>query len=156
MTVKEVAKDSYNLATSLQECPFDSFWVVLLSDGTEIYQSDDNPSLHEASPWMRLKLLCKEKGVYICHMAYAHRSAAKQQINCIPDADGYFFSKRVRKMMAADPAYCGYTDNSVGIGYMHGAILKIHWLLDNGIVEVEEKDISRLEQKPFNLILRNA
>lgn len=151
METKDVARDSYQLATRLEECPFDSFWVVLLDDGTEVYQNEDNAALTEASPWMRLKLFCQEHGRKIVHMAYAFRGSG-EQINCLPDADGYFFAKRIRKLMASHPAISGFADEAIGVGYLRGVVLTIHWRRNDGVVETETRDISRLEQPPFNLI----
>ncbi len=152
MNTKDLARDSYRLATRLEECPFDSFWVVLLDDGTEIYQSEDDPTLPEASPWMRLKALCVENGRKILNMAFAFRNGTGEQINALPNADGYLFSKRVRKMMAQHPVWSGYEDDAIGIGYLRGDILTIQWRRNDGVVEKEDRDISTLEQRPFNLI----
>ena len=136
MDTKDLARDSYRLATRLEECPFDSFWVVLLDDGTEIYQTDDDPTQVEASPWMRLKLLCQEHGRKILNMAYAFRNGG-EQINAVPNADGYLFSKRIRKMMAQHPLWSGYEDEAVGIGYLRGNILSIQWRRSDGVMEPE-------------------
>jgi hypothetical protein len=152
MNTKDLARDSYHLATRLEECPFDSFWVVLLDDGTEVYQNEDRSDLLEPSPWMRLKLMCRETGRKILHMAYAFRNGQGEQINALPSADGYLFSKRIRKMMSQHPGWSGYEDDAVGIGYLRGAILTIKWRRNDGVVETEERNISQLEQKPFNLI----
>ena len=148
MNTRVVAKDSYHLATKLEECPFDSFWVVLLDDGTEIYQTEDDPKLDENSPWMRLKLLCEQHGRKICHMAYAFRNGG-QQINCLPDANGYIFSKRVRQLMSS---FSSYSDEAIGVGYLRGSILTIHWRRNDGVVETEERDLTKLPAEPFNLI----
>jgi len=152
MNTKDVARDSYHLATRLEECPFNNFWVVLLDDGTEIYQSEDRTDLQECSPWMRLKKFCVEQGRKIMHMAYAFRDGKGAQINCVPNAGGYFFSKRVRKLMSAHPSLSGYTDEAVGIGYLRGNILTVTWLRNDGVCEEEHRDITKLENEPFNLI----
>ena len=152
MNTRDVARDSYHLATRLEECPFDSFWVVLLDDGTEVYQNEDDPNLQESSPWMRLKLFCQEQGRKICHMAYAFREGRGTQINCLPDADGYFFSKRLSKLMAQHPAVSGWTQSAIAVGYLRGNTLTVIWRRDDGVVEEEHRDISKLEQPPFNLI----
>ncbi len=151
MNTKDLARDSYRLATRLEECPFDSFWVVLLDDGTEVYQTEDDPTLEEASPWMRLKLLCENSGRKVLSMAYAFRNGG-EQLNALPNAGGYFFSKRVRKLMAQHPLLSGYTDDAIGIGYLVGNTLTIQWRRNDGVVEEEHRDISQLEQAPFNLI----
>lgn len=148
MDTKVVAKDSYHLATRLEECPFDHFWVVLLDDGTEVYQNEDNLSFKEHNPWMRLKQLCEECGRKICHMAYASRDGVGQ-INCVPDANGYFFSKRLRQLMSM---FSSYADDAVGVGYLRGNILTIHWKRNDGVIETEERDITKLPNIPFNLI----
>lgn len=141
MNTKDVARDSYQLATRLEECPFSSFWVVLLDDSTEVYQSEDRADLSEPSAWMRLKKLCQEQGRRIKHMAYAFRDGQGTQINCVPNAAGYFFSKRVRKLMTAHPLLAGYTDDAVGIGYLRNNILTINWLRNDGVVEEEDRVI---------------
>jgi len=151
MNTKDVARDSYHLATRLEECPFNSFWVVLLDDGTEVYQSDDRADLPEASPWMRLKRLCLEHGRKICHMAYAYRDGSGEQINCVPDSAGYFFAKRIRKLGALDPNVCGYTDHAIGVGYLRHNILTIKWLRDDGVIEHEDRNMSDREL-PLTLI----
>ncbi len=150
MNTKDLARDSYHLATRLEECPFDSFWVVLLDDGTEVYQNEDRADLQEPSPWMRLKLLCEEAGRKILHMAYAFKNGQGEQINALPNADGYFFSKRIRKLMAQHPIWSGYGDEAIGLGYLRGVILTIKWRRNDGVVETEERNIA--EQRPFNLI----
>lgn len=152
MKIRDVARDSYQLATSLEECPLVGFWVVLLDDGTEVYQSEDRADLKEPNAWMRLKLLCKEQGRKVLHMAYAFRNNAGEQMNGLPNADGYFFGRRLRKLMAADPRICGYTDSAIGIGYLRGDILTINWRRNDGVVEEEHRDISKLDSIPFNLI----
>lgn len=151
MNTKDVARDSYHLATRLEECPFNSFWVVLLDDGTEVYQSEDRADLPEPSPWMRLKRLCSEHGRKIRHMAYAYRDGSGQQINCVPDAAGYFFAKRVRTLAAPDPRIAGYTDHAVGVGYLRHNILTIKWLRNDGVMEEEDRNMTD-RQLPLTLI----
>jgi len=151
MNTKDVARDSYHLATRLEECPFSNFWVVLLDDGTEVYQSDDRADLQEASPWLRLKRFCAEQGRKIRHMAYAFRDRGNQQINCVPDATGYFFAKRIRTLAAPDPRVAGYTDNAIGVGYVRHDILTIFWMRDDGVVE-EENRVMQPGNDPLTLI----
>jgi len=150
MNTKDVARDSYHLATRLEECPFNAFWVVLLDDGTEIYQSEDRADLKECSPWMRLKQLCQETGRKILHMAYAFRDGNGTQINCLPNAGGYFFSKRVRTLLTAHPALAGFTDDAIGVGYLRGNMLTVTWLRNDGVREEDNRNIT--ENEPFNLI----
>lgn len=153
MNTKEVARDSYHLATRLEECPFNSFWVVLLDDGTEIYQSEDRADLAECNPWIRLKKFCAEQKRQILHMAYAFRDNSAQQINCVPQAAGYFFAKKVRKLLAPDPRISGYSDEFIGVGYLRGRILTITWRrTTDGLIEKEDRDILKAEQIPFTLI----
>lgn len=148
MNTKEVARDSYHLATRLEECPFNSFWVVLLDDGSEVYQSEDRADLVEPSPWIRLKQFCAEHGRKIRHMAYAWRDQSGEQINCVPDALGYFFAKRVRRLLNGPSPY---SDEAVGVGYLRHDILTINWLRTDGVREQEHRNISKLEP-PFSLI----
>lgn len=151
MNIRDVARDSYHLATSMEECPLDSFWVVLLDDGTEIYQSEDRADLPECSPWMRLKKLCAEQRRRIMHMAYAFRDKNREYIHCVPEAMGYFFAKRIRSLAAPDPRVSGYTDHAVGIGYLRHNILTINWLRNDGVIEQEHRDILKTPI-PFTLI----
>ena len=151
MNTKDVARDSYHLATRLEECPFNSFWVVLLDDGTEVYQTEDRADLPESSPWMRLKRFCAEHGRKIRHMAYAFRDGSSQQINCVPDAAGYFFAKRLRQLLAPDPRIAGYKDEAVGVGYLRHNILTINWMRNDGVIEEENRNMTDL-QLPLTLI----
>jgi len=153
MNTKDVARHSYHLATSLEECPFNSFWVVLLDDGTEVYQTDESADLSTPSPWLRLKKFCAEQKRKIRHMAYASRDGSVNQINCVPDAAGYFFAKRIRTLAAPDPRVSGYTDHAVGVGYLRHNILSITWMRNDGVVEEEHRDFStKLGQLPPSLI----
>lgn len=152
MNTKEIAKNRpYCLATKIEESPFNSFWVVLLDDGTEVYQSDDRADLPEANPWMRLKRFCTEQGRRIRHMAYAFRDGSGQQINCVPDARAYFFAKRIRTLAAPDPRVSGYTDHAIGVGYLRNDILSITWMRDDGVVE-EENRVMQSGNDPLTLI----
>lgn len=147
MNTKDVARDSYHLATRLEECPFNSFWVVLLDDGTEVYQTEERADLSEPSPWMRLKRFCAEQGRRIRHMAYASRDGSMNQINCVPDAAGYFFAKRIRSLFCA----FAYTDHAIGVGYLRHNILTINWMRSDGVVEEENRNMAD-SQLPLTLI----
>jgi len=156
MNTKELARDKYQLVTKLADCPFDEFWVVLLDDSTEIYDSAPSPSHTEQSAWMRLKSLCQETGRKILHMAYAYKNNPSAQINCQPMQDGYFFSKRISKLMAADPSFSGYSDEAIGVGYEKNALLHITWRTKDGYTEQETRNLSLLDSRPFNIIKSNA
>jgi len=148
MNSNDMARNSYHLATRLEECPFDQFWVVLLDDGTEIYQSEDDQKLAEPNAWIRLKMYCQEQNKRIMHMAYAFRDRPDLQINAVPDADGYFFAKKLGVLMAPHPQY---EYRAVGVGSLVGKVLKIVWRSEDGAAEEEVRDITN--QMPFTLII---
>ncbi len=109
----------------------------------ELYQVAEEISLFEPNAWMRLKQFCEDRDVKIANMAFASASLdPATQINLDPSADGYFYSRRVRHMMAADPSYGGYQDVAQGVGELHGDRLNIIWELDDGRVETEERKLS--------------
>ena len=146
MNPKEQAQGApYYLVTSMQECPFDRFWVVLVDCdgvGVEVYQSEDNASLDEPSAWMRLKNFCRDNGYSIGNMAYGNKSLdIAQQINFNAGADGYFYTKRIRKLMSGNPRYAHYADNAIGLGQLEGETLTIHWIFDDGKKEIEQRPL---------------
>lgn len=143
MDPRQKAKGApYHLATSMEECPLGRFWVVQLDCGIEVYQTDDNPDCDEPNAWMRLKRFCEDTGCRPVNMARASQNGDPgTQINMDPMADGYFYAKRMRKLLAGSLAYSGYEDYAQGVGQLHGSILKIMWELESGHVEVETRDI---------------
>jgi hypothetical protein len=156
MDLRHVAKGApYHLATSLEECPLWRFWVVLLDSGQgmEIFQTPDEAAFEESSTWMRLRRFCDDHDLRIVGMAYAQKDLDQScQINLTPQADGYFYSKRIRKMMAAHPAFSGYSDEAQGVGELKGDILTIHWIDSNtGRVTTESRDITA-RKKPTGLL----
>lgn len=142
--LKMIAENApYYLATSIEQTPYDRFWVVLLEGSVEVYQSAEDPTLDEPNSWMRLKLFCEQQDVKIVNMAKANKSLdPNMQINLDPAADGYYYSRRMRKMMSANPAFCGYEDISQGIGELHGDDLRIIWELEDGRAHVELRKLS--------------
>ena len=144
MDLREIAQGApYCLATSIKECPFDRFWVVLLENEVEVYQSALDGSLDEPNPWMRLKILCRQQNVKIVNMAMANKALdPDSQINLDPDADGYYYSERKRFLLCANPRFTGYQDDAEGVGELHGSTLKIFWMMADGGCEVEERDLS--------------
>lgn len=144
MTLRQEAEGApYHLATKMEECGLSRFWVVQLDAGFEVYQIAEDASLREPNAWMRLKQFCEDRDVKIANMAFASANLdPATQINLDPSADGYFYSRRVRQMMAADPMYGGYQDVAQGVGELHGDRLKIIWELDDGRVETEERNLS--------------
>lgn len=152
----ELAKVKYQLATKLEECPFDEFWVALLDDATEIFDSHYLPSHQEPNAWMRLKMLCQESGRKVVNMAYVYRDEQGSRIDCEPMQDGYFFSKKITKLMAADPSLGGYSNEAIGIGYSKNNTLHITWRSKDGSTQKETRDLTLAKQLPFNLITANA
>lgn len=144
MDLRQKAQDApYHLVVSIQECPFDRFWVVQLSCGIEVYQSEVNEHYDIPNPWLRLKKFCEDTGSHPVNMARASKDLnPKNQINLDPTADAYFYSRRARKLMAAHPAYSGYEDSAQGVGQLRGDILEIIWEYDDGRgLEVERRSL---------------
>ena len=132
----------YHLVTSMAECPLGRFWVVQLDCGFEVYQSNEDPSLEEPNSWMRLKQFCEDNKVKPVNMARAGKDLnPATQINLDPMADGYYYARRVRKLMAGSAGYSGYQDHAQGVGQLHKNTLKIIWELDDGRFDVEQRSI---------------
>lgn len=149
MNPRQIAKGApYCLATTIEECPFERFWVVLVDcngEGIEVYQSEDVATLGEPNSWMRLKRFCEENGFSIANMAYATKSLdPNQQINFDPMADGYFYTKRCRKLLGGFTNLNGYSDFSEGFGELKGDVLTIYWQFSDGRREKEERRISEM------------
>lgn len=118
------------------------FWVVQLDCGFDIYQSHDDASLDEPSTWMRLKLFCEENDVKPVNMARADKTLnPDSQVNLDPYADGYYYTRRMRRLMTYLPGHAGYHDSADGIGQLHKNTLKIVWELEDGRTEIEERQI---------------
>lgn len=136
----------YGLATTIEECPYEKFWVVILSDGTQVFQSEPDAKFNQPNPWVRLKQYCQDKKLHVAGMAYANKAYDQsQQINLSHLADGYFYSKRVRKMLTYHPAYTGFQDNAEGVGEVFGDKLIIKWIHPDGRIEDEIREIKGSE-----------
>jgi len=145
----------YCLATSLEHCPFSKFWVVLLDSGLEVYQSEDDPDLDEPSAWMRLKQFCEDCDIKPSSMAFANADLnPNTQINLDPLADGYFYSKRIRKLLSSNPIHSGYEDHAQGVGQLYKDTLKIIWEFDHGGIEMEERNIKDNPKSNWISIIR--
>tara|TARA_S200002703_G_scaffold154479_1_gene157336 strand:- start:1353 stop:1763 length:411 start_codon:yes stop_codon:yes gene_type:complete len=133
------------------------FWVVLLDNGVEVYQTLEDPTLDEPNPWLRLKQFCKDHNCKIASMSFARRDFNPvAQINLAQQADGYFYSKRIRKMLAANPAFAGYQDEAQGFGELKGEQLTIHWVdTSNGKVTVERRDLNSNKKTSSLGLIRN-
>ena len=154
MDLRQLAKGApYHLTTEMGECSMWRFWVVLLDCEIEVYQSLEDASLAEPNPWLRLKQFCKDQNCKIASMSFARQDFNPvAQINLKPQADGYFYSKRIRKMMAANPYFSGYQDEAQGFGELHGNILTIHWVdSNNGKVTTEIRDLSKNKKQSGKL-----
>lgn len=143
MDLRAVAQGApYCLATSLEECSLDRFWVVQLDCGFDVFQSVENASLDEPNAWMRLKQFCADHNVKITNMARASRDLNPHtQINFDPMADGYFYARRVRKLMCGNPLLNGYVDRAEGCGQLHKNVLKIVWEMESGGIDLETRDL---------------
>lgn len=158
MDLRQVAKGApYHLATSIEECPLWRFWVVLLDCGIEVYQTLDDTSLDEQSPWMRLKRFCQDNHAKIMSMAFARKDFSQMaQINLAPQADGYFYSKRIRKMLSSSLFWSGYQDEAQGFGELHGERLTIHWVnISDGSVTTEHRDLLSHKKASGISLIRN-
>lgn len=150
MDLRQNAKVApYHLATAMKESDLWRFWVVLLDCGLEIYQTSENPDFDEPSPWIRLKKFCEDHNCKIVSMAFARQDLSQMaQINLTPQADGYFYSKRIRGMLARHPQWAGYRDRAQGFGELHGNTLTIHWVDDeSGRVTTERRDVGMHHSK---------
>ena len=155
MNLKQQAEGApYHLATSMEGCPLGRFWVVQLSPGFEVYQTPDDPALEEPNSWMRLKQFCEDNGVVPINMAFASKDLNPDtQVNLDPLADGYFYARRTRKLMAGNPQWSGYQDHAQGVGQLHKDTLKIIWELDDGEIQCEERKLSdHPKSNPISII----
>lgn len=130
MNLRQVAMAApYLLCTSQSETPLYQFWVVKLDSGLEVYQTPDDPTLDEPNAWLRLRAYCEDTNSKILCMAYATQDHDQsRQVNLEPNADGYFYSRRIRKLMAANPGFSGYSDTSEGFGLLSDNVLSITWI----------------------------
>lgn len=144
----------YYLTTRILDCPLSHFWVVLLDCGLEVYQSEHVGNMD--NPWLRLKQFCQDNNVTIVNMAFVSKDQGPYaQVNLDANADGYFYAKRCRKLLAANPKFTGMQDNAEGVGQLKGDELTIHWKLDDGRDEIEVRDLSKAHPKhaePLSLI----
>jgi hypothetical protein len=147
MDLWQVARGApYRLVTSLEECPFEDYWTAVIEQQDQlltIYQSTKT----DKDSWFRLKDFCQDHGLTISHVLVN----GSRKVCLSPNADGYFYTKRIRRMMAADPRATAMSDQGIGIGELHGDILTIHWLNGSGTNEVESR---KLELDPPSLIRR--
>jgi hypothetical protein len=127
----------------MEESDLWRFWVVILDCGIEIYQTEQNASLDKPNSWLRLKQFCKDNDCKILSMAFARKDLNQTaQIDLRPQADGYFYSRRIRKMLTSNPYWAGHQEKAQGFGELKGDVLTIHWVDDDsGRVIVENRDI---------------
>lgn len=144
----------YYLTTSMIRCPLGRFWVVLLDCDIEVYQSEHIGDMD--NPWLRLKQFCQDNQVSIVNMACVSKDQGPYaQVNLEANADGYFYAKRCRKLLAANPNFAGMQDDAEGVGQLQGNELTIHWRLEDGRNEIEVRDLSKVHPKhaePLSLI----
>jgi hypothetical protein len=151
MDLEQKARLDYHLATRLEECPFEWYWAVSIDNGFNVFQTEDDQSLKEPNSWMRLKQFCQDEKVKIIAMVYGCRSNSRANLNITPNADGYFFAKRVRRMlMATDPNFWGYEDQATGFGALNKNTLHIMWRDPKGQLLHESRDIG--QNQPITLI----
>jgi len=159
MNLRQQAKDApYHLTTEMEGCSMWRFWVVLLDCGLEVYQTEEDSSLDEPNAWLRLKQFCQDHNCKIVSMSFARQDFNPvAQINLKASADGYFYSKRIRKMMAANPQFSGYQDEAQGFGELNGNTLTIHWVdSSDGRVTTETRDLTEGGKHSGNLgLIRN-
>jgi len=155
MNLKQQAEGApYHLVTSMEECSLGRFWVVQLDADFEVYQSHDDPTLDESNSWMRLKQFCDDNNCRPINMAFASKDLNPgTQINLDPLADGYFYTRRARKLLTGDPRLSGYQDNAQGVGQLHRNTLKIIWEFDHGGMEFETRHLDEHpKSQPVSLI----
>lgn len=159
MDLRQVAKVApYHLATKMEESDLWRFWVVLLDCGVEVYQTSENADLDEPNPWVRLKQFCKDHDCKIIGMSFARKDLNPvAQINLKPMADGYFYARRVRKLMSQNPIWAGYSDEAQGFGELNGDVLTIHWVdVNDGRVTTENRDLAKHHKNKGGLgLIRN-
>lgn len=158
---KAVASSApYDLATEIEECPFGRFWVVLLaSDGdqpVQVFQDEPMFDCDPPNPWLRLRRLCSDHPeLRIVNMAYVQRHQGQGQINLSPNAEGYFYAKRMRQTFNAGPYT--FNDECEGVGSLDDGRLTIFWVdtSDSTRCEQEVRDVSEEDkQHMLGLICR--
>lgn len=91
-------------------------WVVVLDDGTTVYQDDDRPGVHPPSAWVRLKAHCGAHGRHIRELWLQFRS---HRVLIEPvDASGYFFVKLVYAVWGSPETHHGFI-----VGVLDGDIV---------------------------------
>lgn len=115
----------YNLVTDINYCPFEVFWVALLSNNQLIYQSAYN----KEDSWLRLKQMCFDQNLNIINMGIASKNNVIN-IPMKPYADGYFYSKKSKLLVG--PNFSSH-ETGFGVGYLDNNKLYIKWVFDSGI-----------------------
>ena len=91
---------------------------------------------------MRLKQFCEDCDVKPSSTAFANADLnPSTQINLDPLADGYFYARRTRKLLASNPIHSGYEDHAQGVGQLYKDTLKIIWEFHYGGMEMEERNL---------------
>lgn len=158
---KAVASSTpYHLATEMEYCPFDKFWVVLLTseegETCEVYQNEPDANIDPANPWLRLRKFCEDHPqLRIVNMAYVNKLAGVDgQINLRPNAKGYFYAKRMRRLFNAGPY--NFTDEAQGVGFLDedNITLNIQWVFPDGRMEAEQRPliVDEKQAEPKGLI----
>lgn len=108
-------------------------WIVNLSDGTTVYQSDDDPRLEGHNSWLCLKKYAEEKGLYIKDMVIRFRDHVEVVGS---GADAYFFIHMVLGN------FVGYSQVFYNTGVMRGGLIRGNqWVIPELItLEEFEKD----------------
>lgn len=124
----------------LLEQPKDgTYWSAELDCGVVVYQCPNDDALSQPQPWLRLKQFCKDLGIKIC--ALSLYSSSTKLVELEHNADGYYFSNKVIKVMAPIPQP---RDGLffMGVGALKEKVLTIHWLNTCDFsVEVETRDL---------------
>lgn len=108
-------------------------WIVNLSDGTTVYQSDDDPRLEEHNSWLCLKKHVEQNNLYIKDMILRFRDHVEVVGS---NAEAYFF---VHMILGN---FVGYNQNYFNAGILDNGLVKgYQWTIPEIItLEHFEKD----------------
>lgn len=126
----------YLLTVRNNDITLRKFWVVMLSNGIQVYQ-DSKSGIPDA--WKRLRQYCADYDVKVLGMAYVNADNLSLQINMPNNAEAYFHARKVQRLVAHGH---GQFVESLGFGFRDGDNLNIYWLNDS--------DEISLEVRPFN------
>lgn len=104
-------------------------WVVTLSDGTTVYQMDEDSRVDGGNSWLSLKKYTEENKLYIKDMIIRFRDHAEVVGS---GAEGYFF------IHMALGHITGYTQLYYSAGVLEGDLIKGHQWIIPEIMSLEQ------------------